>query len=182
MPTTGIHLFATKGDWLRIFGEFKSRVRVKYTRASRLNGPHPITWWSGAEIPHLGIAAGDQLTACDMILVLEESTAIRVETRVTAIGQRIFDVDQRLNPDSVAIWLGGEWKDEAIIAGRIATISKTPSAQTMMRTALRSAKKHFRKVNAYWIGLEAFDAWKDGKRLTYAIQSPPEYDLGEEPE
>jgi len=179
MPTTGIHLFATKADWLLVFEGLESRVRVKYTRCDRIDGPSAKTWWTGAEIPDLGTATGDQLVTRDAILVLEESTAIQVVATTLASGQKVFHVDQRLNPDSIVISLGGEWKDQAIIAGRISTISMTPSAQTVMKAALRGAKKHFKRVNAYWVGPEAFAAWKDGKRLTHALQSPPEYDLRE---
>jgi hypothetical protein len=96
--------------------------------------------------------------------------------------QERFDVYQNMNPDSIHLVLGGEWTDGAIISGSIATISKSPISQALMRSAHSAVKKHFTRVRAFWVGPEALIALRSGRRLTCAVQSPPEFDLQEETE
>jgi hypothetical protein len=174
-----IYFFAMRNDLLLILGKLEAKRHVKYTRRGRLEGPEPETWNSAADLPKLGRATGDQHVACDPFLIMEGNSPIRVETMTMRDGDDRFDVEQRLNPDSIIFFPGGEWADGALISGSFTTISKSPLSQSLMRTVHSGIKKHFTRVQAFWVGPEALVAFRSGRRLAYAIQSPPEYDLRE---
>jgi hypothetical protein len=174
-----INFFATKNDLLVVLRRLEASRPIQYTRAGRLIGPVPEIWKSGEDLPQLGKATGDQAVACDPFLVIEEASTIQVETKRMFNGQERFDVYQYMNPDSIELRPGGEWGDGAIIPGQITTMSTAPVSQALMRSAHSAIKKHFTHVQAFWVGPESLVALRSGKRLTQAVQSPPEFDLRE---
>jgi len=172
-----ISFFATKNDLLLVLCELEAKRKVKYTRAGRIEGPEYQVWESGASLPRLGRAAGDQAVACDSFLILDGASAITVVSQEMRNGDDRYDVDQARNPDSVTLNVGGEWVDGSLISGGATTNSETPISQSLMRAIHSGIKKHFTRVQAFWVGPEALASLRAGKRLTYAVQSPPEYDL-----
>jgi hypothetical protein len=174
-----INFFATKDDLLYVLRNLEVSRPIKYTRAGQLIGLVPEIWKSGNDLPQLGKATGDQAVACDPFLIIEEGSSVQIESRSMFNGQERFDVDQSMNPDSVVLLPGGQWIDGAIISGSIATISTSPTSQALMRSAHSAVKQHFTRVRAFWVGPEALVALRSGKRLTYAIQSPSDFDLHE---
>jgi hypothetical protein len=176
-----VHFFATKDDLLLVLRSLEGGRPIRYTRAGRVIGPVPEIWKSGEDLPQLGNATGDQVVVCDQFLITEEIPTIRVESRRMSTGEMRFDVYQSGNPDSVVLAPGGLWTDGAIISGSIATISESQTSHSLMRSARSAVKKQFTRVRAFWVGPEALVALRSGRRLTTAVQSPPEYDLREEP-
>jgi hypothetical protein len=94
-------------------------------------------------------------------------------------GTLRFDTDQLINQDTITFTPAGEWKSSMIIAGGFATVSSSAPAQALMRLAVRTVKRHFTRVYAFWVGPEALCRFRAGTRLCYAEQSPPGYDLRE---
>jgi hypothetical protein len=176
-----ISFFATKNDLLLVLCELEAKRKVKYTRAGRIEGPEYQAWESGAYLPGLGFAAADQSVACDSFLILDGASAVTVTSQEMLSGDDRFDVDQARNPDSVNLNVGGEWVDGSLISGSATTNSETPVSQSLMRAIHSGIKKHFTRVQAFWVGPDALASLRAGKRLTYAVQSPPEYDLVEVP-
>ena len=176
-----MYIFALKNDLLLVLGNLEAKRKVKYTRCGWLPEPEPEIWKRAADLPRLGQAACDQEAGCDTFLIMEEDCPIRVKTMTMFDGDDRFDVEQPWNPHSVFLSAGGEWKDGTIISGTITTISSSPVSQSLMRALHYRVKKHFARVRAYWVGPEALAAFRAGRRLTHAIQSPPDYDLCEVP-
>jgi hypothetical protein len=176
-----INLFAMRDDLLLVLGKLEASRPARYARATRLPGPIPEIWNSCKYLPRLGQATGDQAVACDAFLIFDGDSTVQVEKMRMFDEDDRFDVDQSMNPDSIVLFPGGEWIDGTVIAGSIATISKSPIAQALMRAVHSGVKKHFTRVNAFWVGPEALAAFRNGRRLTIAIQSPPEFDLREMP-
>jgi len=174
-----VPFFATKNDLLLVLCELEAKRKIKYTRAGLIKGPTPEMWESGANLPDLGRAAGDQAVACDTFLILDGASTADVISRGTFNGEYRYDVDQGKNPNSVILNVGGEWVDGSLISGGVATISSSPISQSLMRAIHSAVKKHFTRVQAFWVGPEALAALRSGKRLTYAVQSPRNYDLVE---
>jgi hypothetical protein len=176
-----INFFALKGDLLQVLGELEAKRQVKYVQGGRLDGPKPEVWHVAAELPRLGEATGDQQAACDDFLIVDRDVQVYVAKMTMLSGDERFDVNNGGNPDSIEFQPGGEWTDGAIIAGRFATLHKTQGSQALMRAVSSRIKKHFTRIRAYWVGPEALAAFRAGRRLTQAIQSPPEYNLCENP-
>ena len=106
-----IYFFATKNDLLLVLGALEARKQIKYTRAGMLAGPEPELWKSGADLPGLGKAAGDQAVSCDFFLILDEASSVNVVTQRMFNGEIRYDVEQPANPNSVILNVGGEWAD-----------------------------------------------------------------------
>lgn len=172
-----ISFFATKDDLLLVLCELESKRQIKYARTGLLKGPEPELWDAGTNLPGLGRAAGDQAVACDSFLIFDKTSTVNMVLKAMRNGDDRYDVDQAKNPDSVVLNVGGEWVDGSLISGGVATISESPASQSLMRAIHSGIKKHFTRVQAFWVGPEALAALRSGRRLTYAVQSPPEYDL-----
>lgn len=152
---------------------------LKYSNEGRLSAPTPSTWGKGSEVPNLGQATGDQHLACSPFLIVQAAANINVESSLMFDGVQRFDVQQSSNPDSVVLRPGGGWTDGSLVSGSITTISKSPISQALMRSAHSAVKKHFTRIQAFWVGPETLISLREGRRLTYAVQSPPEYSLRE---
>ena len=172
-----ISFFATKDDLLLVLCELEAKRQIKYTRAGMLKESEPEVWESAFALPGLGRAAGDQSVACDSFLIFDGASTVNVVSQEMLNGDDRYDVDQATNPNSVILNAGGEWVDGSLISGGVTTISVSPISQWLMRAVHSGIKKHFTRVQAFWVGPEALAALRSGKRLTYAVQSPPEYDL-----
>jgi hypothetical protein len=176
---TRINFFATKTDLLLIFDKLQGKRKLKYVRAGKTYSSEPAVWENGMEIPSLGIATADQSVACDCFLIQEKDVPVHVASMRQRDRIQRFDVEQDANPDSILFNPGGEWTDGALIAGSITTNSKSPISQALMRSAHSAIRSCFTRVNAFWVGPEALVAFRNGKRLCYAVQSPSELDLRE---
>ncbi len=75
---------------------------------------------------------------------------------------------------------GGLWKADILLRGSIGTASVDPDAMKLMRLFGSAFRKNFANVRGNRVGPEAEKFWKQGKRLTGAEQSPPEFDLAPE--
>lgn len=175
-----ILFFALREDLIPILEVVESKGPLKYAltgnfMATDLKGGIRVLE-TGAGIPELGTASGDQQMACDSFLVCERDAEIRLRCFRGVDGDRVC-VDQFVNPDTVTFTPGGVWNGEVVLSGRVATVSDTAVAQALMRRFKSAIKKAFTKVGAYYVGPNALVLLKSGRRLTNAVQSPPEFDL-----
>ena len=174
-----IGFFAAKSDLIAVLDDFETRRAIKYVLMSSSGGPKTEEWTRGADIPSLGYADGSQTYACKSFLITDTHTHVNPQRITHYDGSHRFDVDQLINPDSITFIPGGEWKDLMMIAGLFGTASNSEISRSLMGLARRAIRKHFTKVQAFWVGPEALTYLRRGKRLTTAEQSPPIYDLRE---
>jgi hypothetical protein len=175
-----LHFFALRSDLLLILNSIEAKKPLKYVLAAVSSTPDIQEWAHARELPGLGQADREQTLGCRPFLLTYAEIPVKTWRSEQLNGKIRFDIDQRLNPDSIRLIPAGEWKGQMIIAGIFDTLSKYPSPQSLMRAAASAAKKHFTKVRAYWVGPEALVQLRSGRRLTGAEQSPPMYDLREE--
>ncbi|CAA9489481.1 MAG: hypothetical protein AVDCRST_MAG91-464, partial [uncultured Sphingomonadaceae bacterium] len=90
-----------------------------------------------------------------------------------------WTLDNSDNEESVILTMAGIWEDETLLPGLMDTLHQTPVAQQLMKWFLTALKKEsFTKIESWWVGKEAMEMLRAGKRLTTtAVQSPPEFDL-----
>jgi hypothetical protein len=174
-----IYFYALKPDLLYVLSEMESKWSLKYTLYGASEKSEPKSWTSAADLPELGVADGSQHLTCRGYLVSDSLTDVRSYPVGLSSGTLRFDTDQLINPDTINFIPAGERNGGAIIAGGFATISDSSAAQFLMRLAVRMVKRHFTRVNAFWVGPEALIRFRAGTRLCYAEQSPPGYDLRE---
>jgi hypothetical protein len=74
---------------------------------------------------------------------------------------------------------GGEFTAQTIISGRVATLYGDPRIQKIMRKLASLTKKHFTRVNVYWLGPDALEKLRAGARLTLNIYASADFNLRE---
>lgn len=155
-----------------------------------LHHAHPKYAASGAPvfesaslIPELGIAAGSQTGRCEQYVVACAPTLVEPMTRYIGLpppgkGRSVTAYEIGNCRDCVQFNAGGFWQETVLLNGLIETWSDSEPAQQLMRQFMSAIKKNFKeKINAYWIGPEAFEFLKDGGRLTLNVDAAPSFDL-----
>jgi hypothetical protein len=167
--------FATKNDILPVLRGVEARLPVKYVTRGHFPSTAAPTYHRGEDIPDLGIAPGDSHLSCPGFLICEPS--LEVNTRPID-GGRVYAFDQLDNPDTITYSTGGLWKD-ILLYGRFATCTGTFSkiAKTLLQRYVYHLRKHFNYIGAYYVGPEAEEMLRQGKRLTLAEQTPTSFDL-----
>ncbi|MGZ2749719.1 hypothetical protein [Burkholderia stagnalis] len=182
-----IHFYATKSDILTVTDSVESGWSFKYILVDHFLFPNygsaiPM-YGTARDIPDLGVAAKNQTGSCERYLVVEKSVEVRPMTKhlgknMPDGGRLITYCDPGDCAEGVELNTGGFWSDGTLISGLIQTWSDDPAAQRLMRRFGSALKKHFsEKINAYWVGPEAYEFLRNGGRLTPNVSAPPEFDL-----
>ncbi len=178
MPVIGVPFFALEGDLLPVLEAVERDGGLVYVRTG--HNPEGLERFTrGAEIPGLGEADQATGSVCGAFLVVAPGTPVTIRPVKLDAGGTNHLVDQLLNPDSVVITPAGLWRGSVLLPGRVATASRSSSAQLLMRRFRRAFSRHFTKLKAYRMGPLALAMLRSGGRLTHSAQSPPEYDLTE---
>lgn len=178
---TRLYFFATGNDISAVLSTLEERFSVAYFEGNRLSGAIPQRWKSVLEVPSLGCATADQEILCRPYLIMRADAKEVVNSLVMFDGHRRYDLYQEDNPESVSAILGGYWKDGSLISGHFVASSDQEFPKKLMAALRKAMRGSFKRIGAFWVGPEALARLRDGKRLCTAIQSPPEYDLHEEP-
>jgi len=172
-----IPFYAVKEDLLPMLKALKSDSSVKYVRTGgQLPEPSLTVVDHAKDIPNLGKAASETGNFCDTFLVSKSEQQIVVRS-ARVLGQERFFIDQLHNPNTVTFTPAGIWNQDILLAGYVGTASGSEESQKLMKRFHSAIRKRFVKIKAYWVGHEALKLLQNGKRLTIAVQSPPEFDL-----
>ncbi|WP_155626242.1 hypothetical protein [Burkholderia vietnamiensis] len=182
-----IHFFATKNDVLLITDFIESKGDVKYILSHhhffQEYGAEAPIFNSARNIPDLGVAAKSQTGSCKDYILVGRSVAVEPMSRF--IGENLPEGGKWYTAyesgncnEGVAFNAGGFWSDGTLINGLIQTWSDDSAAQKIMRQAASAFKKYYpAKINVFWIGPEAYELLKSGRRLTQNVAASPEFDL-----
>jgi hypothetical protein len=110
-------------------------------------------------------------------LVTEASTDVVLRQLSRYEGKDRWSVDQLANPDSIILPHGGLLKENVLLSGEVRTAYKTTVALRLQRAFDAAIRKHFVKIQAFYVGPAAEALLDSGCRLTAAEQCPPEFDL-----
>jgi len=97
------------------------------------------------------------------------------EVRMEKAAESSYLVNQLF--DSVAFTPGGLWGKDVLLYGTFEGPWEEAYASGLLKPLRRAVRKHFRKIQAYYVGEEAEQMLDCGKRLTMGEQCPKEYDL-----
>lgn len=178
-----VYFFATPADIKPVLRRFENNAPIKFVEQGHLTSPNAPVYFSAEELPTPGIATNETGSGSISYLVLPRHEANPVESYVSTApetaGKRRWSSYNAINESSVVMTLAGLWDADTLLPGNVSTLHGTKEAQQLMRWFLSSLKKErFIKVQSWWLGKEATEMLKSGRRLTTtAVQSPPEYDL-----
>ena len=173
-----IFFFATPRDIVPVLRRTVARERLKFVEGGNRADPNFPIYLEPDDIPEPGVSTHETGNASRNYLVSPQAAVQKVEAFIDDAGERRWRLFNGLNEDSVDLVLAGLWK-EMLLPGIMSTLHNSAEAQRIMRafhSALRS--EGFVKLDLWWLGQEAFEMLKAGKRLSKtAEQSPPEFDL-----
>lgn len=92
-------------------------------------------------------------------------------------GSLKYAIDQLENPETIALEPGGLISNQHLVAGQLGTSSLSPLSLYFYKIALKTLKKRFSKIKAYYVGPEAQILLDKGFRLSRSAKSPASYDL-----
>lgn len=196
--------YAANLDILTIAKDVEAQIPLKYVRYGHTTVLPPESFSSASEIPNLGTASHPSAVGCEKFVVcksttivaprplkviterdLENSTVViggheikmdKTQLR-PIVGKKRYAIDQLVNPNSIAFMPGGAWGVDVLLYGSISTSSKSSESRDLIERFYRAIKTHFTKVKAFYLGPQAMEWLKSGKRLTISVQSPKEFDL-----
>jgi hypothetical protein len=190
------YFYAAKDDLLALTERVESMAPVKYVHFGHITELPPESFSSAARIPNLGTASHPSAVGCAKFLVCDPQTTITPrELKILTeedvnrsivpekgplqalIGVQQYAIDQLLNPDTICLSLGGLWKCETLLYAGVDTASQSEISQALMKRFKAAIKKTFARVKAFYVGPQAMELLKAGRRLTIAEQSPREFDL-----
>lgn len=173
-----IFFFATPSDVVPVLVRFASNDEIKFVEMGNLTTPNRPIHLSVSEIPDPGLSTHETGGASRSYLISPRDSINQMHKFLGNDGIARWSVDNSDNEDSVVLTMAGRWKD-MLLPGSMDTLHQTTMAQRLMKAFQSALKKEgFVKVENWWLGKEALEMLKAGKRLsTTAEQSPPQFDL-----
>ena len=172
------YFYATPEDLLPVLSNVEARRRIAYTLTGHVNEPKVRSFASARELPTLFEPAPTHSTATGYSYLLTEATKpISLRELAPYGGKSRWAVDQLNNPDSTVLRHGGHYGSRVLLSGEIRSASKSAIAISLQRAFDAAVRKHFVRIQAFYVGKQAEALLDSGYRLTTSAQSPHEYDL-----
>ena len=173
-----IFFFATPTDIAPVLSQLEANAPLKFVEMGTLWTPNRAIYLEASQVPNQGIATHETGSQSEGYMVSHQDTKNHMRTSVTRKGEERWDLFSADNEETVILTTAGCWKD-MLLPGIMDTMHDTSVAQQLMRWFLAALKAEaFTKIDMWWLGKEALEMLKAGKRLsTTAEQSPPEFDL-----
>lgn len=170
-----IHFFATKEDMLHIIRNIEENMELKYVKLDAYNTKDIKTYNSLAEFEDLGInISGEHLD--NGFLVLERDEILNIDTVQLRAGGENYHINQKLNENSITIWLSGIHKNEYLVCGHMGTIhDSSKKLYDVFRKGIR--KQCDKKIDSYFVGKEAIKLYGKLRFITINTNQSEEYDL-----
>lgn len=174
-----IHFFAMPSDIERVLRCFESNTPLKFVEMGTLSTPNRAIYLESSQIPNFGIATHETGSLSKGYMVSFQDTKNHMNVSTLKNGEKRWNLFNADNEETVTLGMAGLWKTGTLLPGSMATLHETLVAQKLMKWFLSALKQEgFTKVREWWIGPEALEMLRAGRRLTTtAEQSPPEYDL-----
>lgn len=174
-----IFFFATPADIVPVLHLFEANAPLKFVEMGTLLSPDRAIYLGSSEIPDLGIATHETGSQSRAYMVSHRDIKNHMSVSVTRKGEKRWSLFNSDNEETVSLNVAGIWKTGTLLPGNMATLHNTPVAQQLMKWFLNALKREgFTRVREWWVGKEAMEMLKSGRRLTMtAEQSPPQFDL-----
>ncbi|UIP07854.1 hypothetical protein LY632_05490 [Erythrobacter sp. SDW2] len=174
-----VHFFATPADISPALAEFESKLDVKFVEMGVTTTPNRAIYLESDEIPEPGLATHETASRSKAYLVSRRDTKNNIRSDAAPDGQKRWNLVSADNEEAVILSLGGLWTTGTLLPGLMDSMHDNPVVKELLKSFAAALKKSgFKKVKQWWVGPEAMEMLKAGKRLaTTAEQSPPAYDL-----
>lgn len=128
--TSGISFFALYEDLEPLLDFYEKEIGVTYFKYGPVGSDEePMSWFFCRDIPGFGTARHGNQALESMYLILPKDTSPVIRSVPQKRGGERCFIDQEANPQSVVIQPGGQFSEDAVIAGRVSTTSNDPWSQ-----------------------------------------------------
>jgi hypothetical protein len=165
--------YASPADLIAVVNVANEKLQLQYTPTGLFEAPPPPV----LELVDLLVATVSE--PHNTYLVNYRGSEVNVRSVPQDAGGVLFAIDQLVNPDSITLTSTAWYTPDLAVFGRIATVSTSKPAKRIYGVFGRAIERHFRKINAAWVGPEAEAAWRSGARLAIGPHSSRECDLRE---
>ncbi|MFC2250028.1 hypothetical protein ACETRX_10420 [Labrys portucalensis] len=174
--------FSTQSDISPVITSLEKDSGVIFVRSGHYDIMDPPVL-SSKDLSNVGIATSETASTSISYLIMPSNSKIISREYISedpmTFGRKQWSVYNGFNEDSVEMTLAGIWEGKVLLPGSVKTMHNTPFAQMVIRKFASLLKQaQFKKIQSWWLGPEALQMLRAGKRLsTTAVQSPPDYDL-----
>jgi len=178
MNNKQIFFYGLKEDFIEIFKSVESSFNIKYAQAGLFDDKVSVS-------SVRSLVTSDDIDDVEYgdwnnnkkYLLLPKENDIQIRSIPQKKGGIKYAVDQMKNEDSVVFYIGGIYKDNAVIASKIATISNTEFTKSILKYLTAYIKKNFDNINGFYVSPKALKESEKGLRLTTDINASLDYDL-----
>jgi hypothetical protein len=172
------HFFATRADLEPGVRLIEGRHRLVFVESDMVPTPELHMYSSLLDIPALGTNETGSHTTGKCVLVMKSGAKPSLRRIPQRKGGVMYSADQDNNPNSIVLWPGGVYRNEALICGHVGTISTRADSVDLWGEFHGALLKGFTKIKSYHVGPEALRLYDAGWRLvTIGVKSSVEYDL-----
>jgi hypothetical protein len=177
MKSKQLMFFTLLTDIEKSIRDFESEIDSQYYKTGLLDSKNVPKYNSILDVPNVGFSTSGDWNRIDSYLIIKKLTSLKIRDVQQRTGEIKFSVDQMSNPKSIELKLGGIYKENIIVAGRIATISEDLDSLELFKSLTNKIKKQFKKIGVFYVSKSAEEKLKIGWRLVTNENSPKEYDL-----
>jgi hypothetical protein len=181
MKSKQFTFYSTKNDMLEVFEKVESLINFYYTSTNISKTGKETRYLKISEINSLGFTDYESwLYPQNSYLLIDSHYSTFLEpVKQIKDGTINYHIDQLHNLNSVELSTSGIYSkaEKIIVAGRVATISKTMFSEELFKIIKANFLKTHTKLGSEFVGKEAIELLKYGWRLTTMISSPIEYDV-----
>lgn len=192
MGSKGVHHYAIPDDYYPLLRAIEVKRPIKYVIAGMRDIPVLTTYFSGREIPTLGVASFGVSGYETWYMVLDR--AARVALREVPQRNGTIRYQTEWNPSAISFWPGGLFSptDEAlsrlfgvpdqlheqyVIQGETGTASDDVDSISLYRLFAGEIRRRFTRVRSFWVGPGALHLMDRHICLTHDIRASDEYCL-----
>lgn len=172
-----VRFFAVDEDLKTVLAAVEASMDLQYVTTRGFPRQTVDRYLKASDIPALSVADHESGGACQPYMVAPRGAEL-VPRRLTLVGGESIEAYDQFASDRVATLVAaGRWKPNVVLSGTFGTTHDSVDALRLVNLFRRETRKRFTRINAFWVGPAAMQAFEAGQRLAGAEQSPTLYDL-----
>lgn len=181
MKSEQLMFHATKGDIIPILSHVENTFDIMYVKMGMFDEKKVIYYNTYSDIEELGYTESSfYLSSPNSFMILVKNMEVIIRDIPQRKGGILYAVDQKENPKSIELTLGGIYKGEknTLVMSRTANTSDDVLSKSIYKELTKNIKKDFKKYDSMeWVGPEAEEKLKEGWRLVQDAKRSADYDL-----
>jgi hypothetical protein len=172
-----IRFFALSHELLAVLCKAELATPLHYCRAGLFETHEVAVYGTVKGIPKFDRIETYATITCKCYLAAKRTRAFAYSEVQQRKGGIRYSIDQSMNPETVALTVGGLFDANTLLAGDIGTCTNSNESLELMKTYRRIIRSHWMAVCEFWVSPEAEAMLDRGARLTMNARASTMYDL-----